>query len=118
MSVSLPEGVRRLFDGKNFANVATLMPDGSPQVSPVWAETKGDRIVFNTAEGRVKPNNIRRDSRVAVSVADQENPYRAAFVRGRVVDIRGDGADAHIDKLAKQYMAWTPIRFASPAKRG
>ena len=80
------------------------MPDGSPQVSVVWVEIDGDRIVFNTAEGRAKPRNLRRDSRVAVSIVDSDNPIAAAWIRGRVVEITDKGADAHIDKLAKKYM--------------
>jgi PPOX class probable F420-dependent enzyme len=95
---------RELIEGKNFAHVATLMPDGSPQNTVVWIEMLGDKISFNTAEGRVKPNNMRRDARVAISVADQANPYRAAFIRGRVTEITAEGGDPGIDRLAKKYM--------------
>jgi len=103
MGLPIPASVRALFEGKNFAHVATLMKDGSPQVSVVWCDIEGDRIIVNTAEGRAKPRNVRRDPRVAVSIADQKNPERAAFIRGRVVEITREGAEDHIDKLARKY---------------
>jgi PPOX class probable F420-dependent enzyme len=102
--VKLTPLARELIEGKNFAHVATIMPDGSPQVTPVWIDLEDDWILFNTAEGRIKPQNIRRDPRVAISIVDQERPYRAAFIRGRVVDITSVGGDAHIDKMAKKYL--------------
>jgi PPOX class probable F420-dependent enzyme len=92
-----------LLDGKNFAHVATVMRDGSPQVTLTWVDRDGDRILVNTAEGRTKPANVRRDPRVAISIADQDHPYRAAFIRGRVVDLVHEGADAHIDKMSQKY---------------
>ena len=104
MSATLSDGVKKLFQEPNFAHLATLMPDGSPQVSPVWVDVDGNRILVNTAEGRVKPRNIRRDARVAISIHNQDNPYSAAFVRGRVVEITHEGADELIDKLAKKYL--------------
>lgn len=103
MGIPLSPEVRQLFEGKNFAHVATLMHDGSPQVSPVWVDIEGDRIIVNTAEGRTKTRNVRRDPRVAVSIAGQENPYRAVFIRGRVVAITHEGAEDHIDKMAMKY---------------
>jgi PPOX class probable F420-dependent enzyme len=103
MAVSLPEAVRELLDGKNFAHIATLMRDGSPQVTLTWVDRDGDRILINTAEGRTKPANVRRDPRVAISIADQQDPYRAAFIRGRVVDLVHEGAAEHIDKMSQKY---------------
>ena len=103
-TVSLPPAVRELFQGKNLGHLATIMPDGSPQVTPVWVDVDGDRILVNTAEGRTKPRNVRRDPRVAISIHDQENPYKSAYIRGRVVEVTQEGAEAHIDKLAKKYM--------------
>lgn len=97
----LPELAHRLLtEGKNFAAVATLMPDGSPQVSIVWIDSDGEHVIFNTAEGRIKPKNLRRDPRVAVTVMNSENPYEQVIIRGHVVEITYDGADAHIDRLA------------------
>ena len=89
--VELPELARRLLEGKNFATVATLMADGGPQATVVWIDTDGAHIVFNTAEGRVKPRNMRRDARVAVAVFDQENPYQQAMIQGRVVAMEHEG---------------------------
>ena len=102
--VELPDLAKRLLDGKNFATVATLMGDGRPQATVVWIHTDGPHIVFNTAEGRVKPKNMRRDARVAVAVFDMENPYLQAMIQGRVVAMEHEGADAHIDAMAKKYM--------------
>jgi PPOX class probable F420-dependent enzyme len=80
-----------------------LMADGSPQVTPVWIDYDGEYLRVNSAKGRLKDRNIRRDPRVAVSLLDPDNPYRYVQVRGRVVEITEEGADAHIDSLAKKY---------------
>ena len=80
------------------------MPDGSPHVSPVWVDYDGRSIVINTAKGRVKDRNMRREARVSLDLVDPDNPYRHLSIRGRVVDITGQGADAHIDKLSKKYL--------------
>ena len=102
---ALSDTDREIFDGKNFAHLVTLMPDGSPQASPVWIDLDGDMILVNTAEGRVKTKNVRRDPRVAISIYDQAQPYgRVVMVRGVVKDITTDGADDHIDKMAKKYI--------------
>ena len=80
------------------------MGDGRPQASVVWIHTDGPHIVFNTAEGRVKPRNTRRDARVAIAVFDQENPYQQAMIQGRVVAMEHEGAEEHIDAMAKKYL--------------
>jgi PPOX class probable F420-dependent enzyme len=103
MRTPLPPAVRKLLEGANIAHVATLMKDGSPQVTAVWVDVEGDRILINTAEHRAKPRNVRRDPRVAISIADARQPEIAAFIRGRVVEITADGADAHIDRLSQKY---------------
>lgn len=100
----LTDAQRALFDGKNFAHLATVMPDGSPQVSPVWIELDGDDIVVNTAEGRVKTRNMRRDPRVAVSITASDDGYRMVAVRGRVVEVSQEGAEEGIDRLARKYL--------------
>ncbi len=92
-----------LFNKKSFANVATLMKDGSPQVTPVWVDYDGEYILINTSKGRQKMNNIIRDPRIALSIQDPDNPYRKLIVRGRVVEETEQGADEHIDKLAKKH---------------
>ena len=93
-----------LFQKKAFANLATLMPDGSPQVTPVWCDFDGTHVVVNSAQGRRKDRNMRHDPRVSLSIVDPDNPYRYVEVRGRVVEVTTDGADAHIDKMAKKYL--------------
>ncbi len=114
MSATLSEGVKKLFREPNYGHLATLMPDGSPQVSPVWVDVDGDRILVNSAEGRSKPRNVRRDARVAISIYNQENPYSSAFIRGRVVEITQEGADEHIDKLAKKYLGQDKYPYHQP----
>ena len=102
--VELPDLARRLLDGKNFATVATVMGDGRPQASVIWIHTDGPHIVFNTAEGRVKPKNMRRDARVAIAVFDMENPYQQAMIQGRVVAMEHEGAEESIDAMTKKYL--------------
>lgn len=92
-----------LFSKRAFAQVATLMPDGSPQVSSVWVDYDGEFILINSARGRQKELNISRDPRVAVVIADPDNPYRQLIIRGKVVAVTEKGAEEHIDKLAMKY---------------
>ena len=80
------------------------MPDGRPQVTPVWCDLEGDLVVFNSAKGRQKDRNVRRDPRVALAIVDPDNPYRYLEIRGRVIEITEEGADDHIDKMAKKYL--------------
>src|SRR5829696_2240656 len=100
----IPENYRDLFSKPAFAHLVTLMPDGSPQVTPVWVDLDGHTVVINTAKGRLKDKNMRRDPRVALAISDPANPYRYVQVRGRISQITEDGADAHIDKMAKKYL--------------
>ena len=113
----LSERDRRIIDAPNFASVATLMPDGSPQVSTIWIDRDGDEILFNTAEGRVKTENLRRDGRVAISVFDQGDHDEQVIVRGAVVDMTTDGADEHIDFLAKKYLGAETYPFRDPTEQ-
>ena len=114
MSKTIPDTHADLFVGKTFAHVATLMKDGSPQVSPVWIDRDGDSIIINSASGRVKDRNLRRDARVALSITDPENPYRSIAVRGTVTEITTDGAEDHIDGLAKRYMGVDTYPYRTP----
>lgn len=111
----ISEPIAKLLEGRNFAFVATLMKDGWPQITPTWVDLEDGKILVNTAEGRLKQKNISRDGRVAISVIDQNNPYHMVTVRGRVVEQRKDGADEHIDKLAKKYLGVDkyPLRSAN-----
>jgi PPOX class probable F420-dependent enzyme len=103
LSARLTPKAIKLIEGKNFAHVATIMPDGSPQVTPMWVDRDGGTILVNTRIGRVKQKNLARDPRVAISIADQSNPYDKVVIRGHVVSQTTEGADEHIDKLAKKY---------------
>ena len=101
----IPDGFMDIVNQKkSFANLATLMPDGTPQVTPVWFDMDGGRIRVNTARGRVKDRNMTQNARVALSIIDPDNPYRHIQIRGRVSAIREQGADEHIDSLAKKYL--------------
>jgi PPOX class probable F420-dependent enzyme len=104
MSSTIPEKFRDLLTKKAFAHLGTIMPDGSPQVTPVWFDFDGTHVRINSAKGRVKDKNMRRNGRVALAIQDPENPYRYLAVRGRVEEITETGADAHIDSLAKKYL--------------
>ena len=115
--MALPEVARKLLEGKNFATISTLMKDGSPSASVVWVDTDGEHVIFNTAEGRVKPKSMRRDGRVAVAIYDQEQPYRQAMIRGKVVSMEHAGADAHIDKMAKKYLGADKYPFRKPGEQ-
>jgi PPOX class probable F420-dependent enzyme len=100
----LPDDVRELFDGPNYAHLATVLPDGSPHSVPIWAGVEGDRIAFFTQTRSRKARNLARDGRTAVSVTDHENPYRSAWARGRVTGtLEGDEALVVIDRLSRKY---------------
>jgi PPOX class probable F420-dependent enzyme len=101
--VRLTEQAKKLIDGKNFASVATLMPDGSPQVAPVWIERDGDTVVINATVARQRYRNLKRDPRVALAVYDQNNPYSKVLIRGTATEITTKGAEEHIDKLSMKY---------------
>src|SRR5919109_1912499 len=100
----IPETYRDLFTKPAFAHLVTLMPDGSPQVTPVWCDLQNGMVIVNTAKGRLKDRNMRRDPRVALSISDPANPYRYLQVRGRIADIAEQGADDHINRMAKKYL--------------
>jgi PPOX class probable F420-dependent enzyme len=98
------ENIVRLLDGRNFAFLATVKKDGSPQVTPTWIDRDNDIILINTAEGRMKHRNVTRDPRVSISLVDNRNPYSMVTISGRVTEQTADGADEHIDKLARKYL--------------
>jgi PPOX class probable F420-dependent enzyme len=105
MASSIPPQFEDLVTRKKaFASLATGMPDGSPQVTPVWFDYDGGFIRVNSARGRVKDRNMRRTPHVALSIQDPDNPYRYLGIQGRVEQITEDGADAHIDALTKKYL--------------
>lgn len=113
----ISDDVAKLFLEKNLAFLATLMKDGSPQITPTWVDLENNTVLINTAEGRVKQRNVTRDPRVAVSIVDQHNVYNMITVRGRVIEQTTKGADEHIDKLAKKYLGVDKYPFRSPNEK-
>ena len=109
--------VAELLEAKNFAQVATTREDGSPHVTPTWVDHDGENIVLNTAEGRDWPANARRTGKVAINVINLENPYEYVYVQGSVAEDTTDGADEHIDKLAKKYLGVDEYPFRAPEER-
>ena len=112
----IPDTHLDLFRKKAFAHLATLMPDGKPQTTPVWVDYDGKYVVINTAQGRQKDKNMQRDGRVALSIADPDNPYRYLEVRGRVVERTLNGTDQHIDAMAKKYLGQDKYPYRQPGE--
>jgi PPOX class probable F420-dependent enzyme len=117
MSAKIPEDYMDLFHKKAFGSFTTLMPDGSPQTTPVWVDLVDDKVLVNSALGRQKDKNLRRDPRVAVTLIDPDNPYRYLELRGRVSEITHEGADRHIDKMAKKYLGQDKYPSAQPGEK-
>ena len=101
---------------KAFAGLATLMPDGSPQVTPVWFDYRGGVIRVNSAKGRTKTRNMTEGAPVALSIMDPDNPYRYLQVRGKVTSVSIEGANAHIDLLAKKYLGKDKYPWSRPGE--
>lgn len=116
MAETIPNKWQDLFEKKVFANLATVMPNGAPQVTPVWVDFDGENVLVNTAEGRQKDKNLQREPRVSLALLDPENPYRYLEVRGRVVERTHDGADEHINKMAKKYLGKDVYPFRQPGE--
>ena len=117
MSSFFPEKYRDLLQKKALGAFTTLMPDGSPQTTPVWVDYRDGEIWVNTAVGRQKDRNVRRDPRVALAIVDPENAYRYVGVRGRVTEITQDGADAHIDQMAHKYLGLEKYPYRNPSEQ-
>ena len=117
MANTIPENFRDLLEKKALAHLATLMPDGAPQSTPVWIDAYQGLVRVNSAKGRLKDRNMRRDARVALSIHDPDNPYRYLEIRGKVIDITEVGADAHIDALAKKYMGVDQYPLRKPGEQ-
>ncbi len=103
MPLKLADDIKALVRGANFAHLATLMRDGSPQVAPVWVDLEGDSILVSTGEGSLKAKNTRRDARVGLSVIAMDNPYREAQLRGRVAERRPDADFRMMDRISHKY---------------
>ena len=116
MAQPLSAEIKQLLDRPNFAHLATLMPDGSPQSVPVWVGRDSDRILVCTGEGSLKARNTRRNPRVALSIVDFHNPYEEAQLRGRVVERRPDPTLELMDPISRKYTG-KPFPFRDPAGR-
>jgi PPOX class probable F420-dependent enzyme len=117
MALKLSDDIKALVSGANFAHLATLMTDGSPQVAPVWVDLERDFILVSTGEGSLKAKNTRRDARVGLSVIAMDNPYREAQLRGRVVERRPDADFGTMDRISRKYTG-KPFPFRdNPAQR-
>ena len=114
---AIPEKYKDIVHKRTFAMFGTIMPNGQPQVTPVWVDAEDGRILINTAKGRQKHKNVQRDPRVAVTLVDPDNPYRYVEVRGRVAEMTEKGADTHIDKMAKKYLGKDKYPFAQPGEQ-
>jgi PPOX class probable F420-dependent enzyme len=116
MAANLDNYLDLLQQKKAFAGLATIMPDGTPQVTPVWFDYQGGRLRVNTAKGRVKARNLKPGASVALAIMDPDNPYRYVQIRGRVANATETGADAHIDSLAKKYLGKDKYPFRQPGE--
>ena len=114
MTERIPHQFLDLFEKPSLSHLATLMPDGSPHVSPVWVDYDGHYILINTAKGRRKERNMREHPQVALDIVDPENPYRFLLIRGRVVEITEEGANEHRDKLDTRYIGITSYPHRDP----
>ena len=116
MPKPIPTEFVDLFEKKAFAHLATVMPDGSPQVSPVWVKLEGEHVIVNSARGRQKDRNMQRNDKVALSIQDPDNPYRYILIRGRVAEVAEESADAVIDSLAKKYIGVDKYPYKRPGE--
>ncbi len=116
MSAALEPWRDLLESKKTFAHIATLMPDGTPQSTPVWIDYKNGKVLVNSAKGRVKVRNLKEGSPVAISITDPDNPYRYVQIRGQVTKVTEQGADKHIDSMAKKYLGKDKYPFAKPGE--
>jgi PPOX class probable F420-dependent enzyme len=117
MSATIEGKAEELLEGKNFCHVATVRADGTIHGTPVWIDLQDGRPTLNTAEGRAWPRNLERDPRVTLTVQNIENPYEYVEIRGRVAERTQDGADEHIDALAKKYMGVDEYPMRQPGEQ-
>jgi PPOX class probable F420-dependent enzyme len=116
MAIALPQSVKKILQDKAYGHVVTLGADAKPQVTMVWVDVDGDEVVFNTAEGRLKPKNLRRDPRITISVQDRNDPQSYMVVHGKA-SVTEAGADEHIDKLAKRFLGAEKYPFRRPGEK-
>ncbi|HMB32467.1 MAG TPA: PPOX class F420-dependent oxidoreductase [Methylomirabilota bacterium] len=116
MAIKLPESARKMLQDKAYGHVVTSAPNGRPQATMVWVDAEGDEVLFNTAEGREKARNLRRDPRVVISIQDRNNPQAYLLVHG-TASVAETGADAHIDKLAKRFLGVDKYPYRQPGEK-
>ena len=116
MPVQIPQSLRKMVEDKAYGHVVTYNAQGKPELTMVWMDVEGDELLFNTAEGRRKPDNIRRDPRVIVSVQDRNNPQAYAVFHGKA-RITDTGANEHIDKLAKRFLGVDKYPYRQPTEK-
>ena len=116
MAIALPQSVKRILEDKAYGHVITFNASGDPQVTMVWVDVEGDEVLFNTAEGRLKPKNLRRDPRVMISVQDRNDPQAYMLLHGKA-SVTEAGADQHIDKLAKRFLGVDKYPFRRPGEK-
>ena len=116
MAIALPQPVKKILQDKAYGHVVTLNADGKPQVTMVWIDVDGDEVLFNTAEGRLKPKNLRRNPRIVISVQDRNDPQSHMVFHGKAT-ITEAGADEHIDKLAKRFLGADTYPFRRPGEK-
>jgi PPOX class probable F420-dependent enzyme len=114
---SLTDQQAELFRGKNWGTVVTLRADGSPHATPVWIDTDGDNVLFNTAIGRAKERHLRRDPRISVTVLPAEDQQRGYVSVSGTAELIEDGAKEHIDKLAHKYLGVDEYPYLQPGER-
>jgi PPOX class probable F420-dependent enzyme len=117
MAAQIEAKSRALLEAPNFCFVATLRANGTPHVVPVWVDVDGDVVLLNSAKGRAWPTNVARDPRVTLTVPNGENMYEYVSIRGRAVELTEEGADAHIDALAKKYLGQDSYPFRTPSEQ-
>jgi PPOX class probable F420-dependent enzyme len=114
----LDDEARKILEGKNFIFLATVNPDGSPQVTPTWVDTDGHYVLINTAVGRIKHRNVKKNPQVALAITEQGNPYKLVMIRGRVIEeVTGHVAEDHIDKMAKKYTGAEKYQNRRPGEK-
>jgi len=116
MAIKLPESARKMLQDEAYGHVVTSAPNGRPQATMVWVDAEGDEVLFNTAEGREKARNLRRDPRVVISIQDRNNPQAYLLVHG-TASVAETGADAHIDKLAKRFLGVDKYPYRQPGEK-
>jgi len=117
MSATIEGRSEELLQAKNFCLVSTIRSDGSVHAAPVWVDLQDGRPVLNTAEGRAWPRNLERDPRVTLTVQNMDNPYEYLSIRGRVAERTHEGADEHIDAMAKKYLGQDTYPFRQPGEQ-